>query len=166
MVAELTRLAANQRRMRVAARLSQAELAAAAGVTTTTVAAVEQGRANPRLETLSAIAGALGVALPELLAAPAGPPVEVVRAGRDASLVRDGYRLETQQVPAGHEAELPAEPGGERLVVVLTGRLTTGPVEAPTELDAGDSAAFPATTPALLRTGRRGARALVLTTRA
>lgn len=155
-------LASNQRRLRVAAGLSQAELAAAASVTKSTVAAIEQGRANPRLDTLTAIAEALRVEVTELLAPPAGPAVEVVRAGGDG-LAAAGRLLD---VPARSERELPPEDDGLRFLYVLEGTLVSGPVEAPTELDAGDSAAFPATSPMLLRTGRRAARALLLTMRA
>ncbi len=152
-------LAANQRRLRVAAGISQAELAAAAAVTKSTVAAIEQGRANPRLDTLEAIARALGIEVAELLSVGGAPPVEVVRGGVAAG----GQLLE---VGRGEERELPAEDDGRRFLYVLEGRLISGPVEAPTELDAGDSAAFPAGSPMLLRIGRRSARALLLTIRA
>ena len=152
-------LAANQRRLRVAAGLSQTELAVAASVTKSTVAAIEQGRANPRLDTLETIARALGVEVAELLAAGDAPTVEVVRAGADV-LAAGGLLLE---VGRGEQRELPGEADGRRFLYVLEGRLISGPVEAPTELDAGDSAAFPATSPMLLRTDRRSARALLLT---
>lgn len=154
-------LAANQRRLRVAAALSQAELAAAASVTKSTIAAIEQGRANPRLTTLESIAAALRVEVAELVASGGPPAVEVVRAGPE--LLAAGARM--LDVPARHERELPAEDGGRRFLYVVDGQLVSGPVEAPTELDAGDSAAFSATSPMLLRTGRRSARALLLTIR-
>ena len=155
-------LAANQRRLRVAAGLSQAELAEAASVTKSTVAAIEQGRANPRLDTLEAIARALGVDVVDLLAAGDAPTVEVVRAG--AEMHAAGAVL--LDVSRGEERELPAEEGGWRFLYVLEGQLISGPVETPTELDAGDSAAFPATSAMLVRTGRRSARAILLTMQA
>lgn len=155
-------LAVNQRRLRVAAGLSQAELAEAASITKSTVAAIEQGRANPRLDTLEAIARALGVEVVDLLAAGDAPTVEVVRAG--AELLAAGAVL--LEVPRGEDRELPGEGGGWRFLYVLEGQLISGPVEAPTELDAGDSAAFPATSAMLVRTGRRSARAILLTMQA
>lgn len=52
---------------REAAGLTQLELATASGVAVATVSQLEQGRmANPRLDTLRALAKALGVTLDEL----------------------------------------------------------------------------------------------------
>ena len=71
------RLAEQVRRLRLQADLTQAELAARAGVTVETVARLERvlrGRlsanANPSLETMERIATALGVEVAELLSAP------------------------------------------------------------------------------------------------
>jgi quercetin dioxygenase-like cupin family protein len=47
-------------------------------------------------------------------------------------------------------------------VFVLQGKLITGPVELPTELDAGDYASFPADIPHLYEAGRSATRALVI----
>jgi len=72
------RLAEQVRRLRIQAGLTQAELAARAGVTVETIARLERvlrGRlsanANPSLETMERIGTALGVEVAELLAAPA-----------------------------------------------------------------------------------------------
>jgi transcriptional regulator with XRE-family HTH domain len=71
------RLAEQVRHMRIHAGLTQAELAARAGVTVETVARLERvlrGRvsanANPSLETMERIGGALGVEVSDLLSAP------------------------------------------------------------------------------------------------
>jgi len=71
------RLAEQVRRLRIQAGLTQAELAARAGVTVETVARLERvlrGRlsanANPSLETMERIGTALGVEVAELLSAP------------------------------------------------------------------------------------------------
>ena len=71
------RLAEQVRRMRIQAGLTQAELAARAGVTVETIARLERvlrGRlsanANPSLETMERIGTALGVEVAELLLAP------------------------------------------------------------------------------------------------
>ena len=72
------RLAEQVRRLRIQAGLTQAELAARAGVTVETIARLERvlrGRlsanANPSLETMERIGTALGDEVAELLAAPA-----------------------------------------------------------------------------------------------
>jgi len=72
------RLAEQVRRLRIQAGLTQAELAARAGVTVETIARLERvlrGRlsanANPSLETMERIGTALGVEVSELLSAPA-----------------------------------------------------------------------------------------------
>lgn len=74
------RLAERVRELRLSSRLTQAELASRAGVTVETVARLERvlrGRssanANPSLETLARLAGALGVEVPDLLSAPSRP---------------------------------------------------------------------------------------------
>lgn len=60
-------LALNVVRMRDARGLTQAQLAEALGVAQPRIAEIERGDANPRLITLSRLALALGVTLPELL---------------------------------------------------------------------------------------------------
>jgi transcriptional regulator with XRE-family HTH domain len=54
-------LALNVRRLREAKALSQGELAADAGIYQELVSRIENGAANPELDTLGRIAGALGV---------------------------------------------------------------------------------------------------------
>lgn len=73
-------LAEQVRQLRVQAGMTQAQLASRAGVTVETVARLERvlrGRssanANPSLETLARLSGALGVEVAELLAAPKRP---------------------------------------------------------------------------------------------
>jgi transcriptional regulator with XRE-family HTH domain len=74
------RLADHVKQLRLEAGLTQAELAARAGVTVETVARLERvlrGRSsansNPSLETLVRLASALGVEVAELLSAPSRP---------------------------------------------------------------------------------------------
>lgn len=73
-------LAERVRQLRLQAGVTQAELAARAGVTVETVARLERvlrGRssanANPSLETLARLSGALGVEVADLLLPPAKP---------------------------------------------------------------------------------------------
>ncbi len=74
------RLAEQVRQLRVQAGMTQAELAARAGVTVETVARLERvlrGRSsansNPSLETLARLSSALGVEVADLLSAPGKP---------------------------------------------------------------------------------------------
>jgi transcriptional regulator with XRE-family HTH domain len=61
------RFAANLRRFREAARISQEDLAFAADIHRTQVSFIEGGHRMPRLDTLVKLAGALGVTLNDLL---------------------------------------------------------------------------------------------------
>jgi transcriptional regulator with XRE-family HTH domain len=54
-------IAAQVRQARIAARMTQQELAARAGVSISTVRALEQGFANPSLSSLIALSEALGL---------------------------------------------------------------------------------------------------------
>src|SRR3954452_4268606 len=72
-------LAANLRRLRIARHLSLSELARATAMSKATLSGIENGRANPTVETLAALAGALRVPVGELLAEPPLGEVRVVR---------------------------------------------------------------------------------------
>ncbi|MEA2449524.1 MAG: hypothetical protein QOG63_1456 [Thermoleophilaceae bacterium] len=166
-------LAANLRRLRVAGRLSLSELARATGVGKATLSAVENGRGNPTVETLSALADALGVPVVDLLAVPDPAPVTVVRAGsgdqlgggveRVGRLAAGGAELRRARFEPRGEVEAEAHVSGTRLHVVVTrGTLVTGPAERITELGAGDYASFPADVPHVFRTAARGAEAVLV----
>ncbi len=60
------------RALRRRAGLTQQRLARAAGLSVSAVCAIEQGRTRPQVETLRAIAAALGVTAGELAGADAG----------------------------------------------------------------------------------------------
>src|SRR5690348_877501 len=78
---------ANVHRLRSAVSMSLADLAAAGGISKTTLHGIEQGHGNPTLSTLYALATALNVPLGELLDAPALAS-EVVRATDDRPSVK------------------------------------------------------------------------------
>ena len=73
-------LARNLRRLRVARRWSLSELAAATGIGKATVSAIENGRANPTIDTVATLATALDAEVSELLAGAPDDDVTVVRA--------------------------------------------------------------------------------------
>ena len=78
------KLAMNLRRLRVARGWSQERLAADSGVDRTYVGAIERQSENPTIEVLDRFAGALGVAVHELLTPITNSPDEPprLRAGR------------------------------------------------------------------------------------
>ena len=166
----------NIRRLRTAAGLSLADLAAAADVSKTTLHGIEQGEGNPTLSTLWALATALGVSLGELLEPPA-PAVAVVRAGEgpradgDAVHARllhrialrgtvEVYAIEVDPVQQASQAHLP---GVAECMVVTGGSIRTGPADAPVDLAEGDSVHFGAASPHLYRgLGGRGSAVLLM----
>jgi transcriptional regulator with XRE-family HTH domain len=172
-------LAANVRRLRIAQHQSLSELARATGMGKATLSSIENGRANPTVETLAGLAGALRVRISELLEEPPLGDIRVVRAAQAVTTDRDGMRrraideigetaamrISELSLPAREARELDAEPDGARAhVYVLAGKLVAGPVERISELSAGDYASFPVDVPYLLEAGREAARALLLTT--
>jgi transcriptional regulator with XRE-family HTH domain len=163
-------LAANVRRLRIARHLSLSELARATGMSKATLSGIENGRANPTVETLASLAGALRVSLIELLEELPLGEIRIVRvSGRETldHLVLD--RVSTVEVAevalaARELRDVDALPDGARVsVYVLEGTLIAGPVERSTELGVGDYIAFPADVPHTYTAGRRAARALLLT---
>jgi transcriptional regulator with XRE-family HTH domain len=163
-------------RLRAAARLSLADLAAAGEISKTTLHGIEQGAGNPTLSTLWALATALGVPLGELLG-PDVAPVTVVRAGDgpradgDAVHARllhriavhgtvEVYAIEVDTVEQASKAHLP---GVEECLVVTGGAIRTGPAGAPVDLAEGDSVRFAADGPHLYRgLGPRNAGLLLM----
>lgn len=154
------RVAASVREHRERDGRSLAELAAAAGIGKSTLHAIETGDANPSIETIWALARALGVPFGELLDPPA-PTVRVVRAGegprvaaaKGAGMVAhlvattargartEWYVLDLASGPSrvadGHTA------GTVEHVYLVSGRLRVGPQDDPIDLGPGDLATFP-----------------------
>jgi transcriptional regulator with XRE-family HTH domain len=170
-------LAANLRRLRIARHLSLSELARATTMSKATLSSIENARANPTVETLASLAGALRVSITGLLEDLPAPEVRVVRGAQGRLERRDGVpqrlldtvatagSLEVAELAlpprAAHEGE-PRATGSRAHVYVLQGKLITGPVELPTELGAGDYASFPSDVPHLYEAGRTPTRALVI----
>jgi DNA-binding XRE family transcriptional regulator/mannose-6-phosphate isomerase-like protein (cupin superfamily) len=154
------RVATSVREHRVRDGRSLADLAAAAGIGKSTLHAIETGDANPSIETIWALARALGVPFGELLDPPA-PAVRVVRAGEGprvesaegagmvAHLVAttargartEWYVLDLASGPSrvadGHTS------GTVEHVYLIAGRLRVGPEDGAIVLEPGDLATFP-----------------------
>ena len=173
----LRSVAANLRRLRAERGRSLSELARASGVGKATLSALEAGRGNPTIETLSALASALGVPTGDLLAGAADDHVTVVRAAEGAQIdTRLGSIRLVQRMPGEPPVEIydnVFEPGASRVatphavgtrehVYVMKGRLRTGPVDREVDLKAGDLASFAADVPHVYEAGPRGATALLL----
>src|SRR5262245_12556187 len=136
--------------------MSALELSRRSGVARNTIAALERGEGNPTVDTLYALADALGVGLSEMLDAP--PATRVVRAGEgtfiegaalDAHLVdrfeRPGVfgELYAIRFHAGARREAPPHPFGvEERLHLFTGSVRIGPLAAPFELGPGDYASY------------------------
>lgn len=156
--APLGAIAAALRRERDRAGLSLTELARRAGIAKSTLSQLESGSGNPSVETLWALGVALGVPFSQLVEPPA-PPVRVVRAGEGARIPseqgdyagillasgsphvrRDLYRIVLE--PGTTRDAAAHIPGSVEHLIVASGRLRVGPVDAPIELGPGDYASF------------------------
>ncbi|MBE2319565.1 helix-turn-helix domain-containing protein [Solirubrobacter sp. CPCC 204708] len=143
--------------------VSVLELARRSGVARNTITALERGDGNPTLDTLYALADALGVPLAALLETP--PASTVVRAGEGvlvegaaihAHLIdrfeRPGVFGEVYAIRfrAGERREAPPHPFGvEERLHLHTGRVRVGPVDALLELGPGDYASYSGSVPHL-----------------
>lgn len=151
-------IAAALRRERVRAGLSLSELAKRAGIAKSTLSQLEAAGGNPSMETLWALAVALGVPFSALVEPPA-PRVQVIRAGEGptvrsdrssyvATLLsasppgarRDLYAVDLQ--PGTVRASDPHMPGTVEHVVVSAGRVSAGPEGEELELGVGDYMAY------------------------
>ncbi len=165
-------LAQNLRRLRIARHLSLSELARATRTGKATLSSIENGRANPTVDTLASLAAALRISLPELLEELPLGEVRVVRSAHAEppperlleTLVAGGeVAVAELTIPAREARELGAEAAGSRAhVYVLAGKLLAGPAERVTELAVGDYASFPTDVPHLYETTRGPARVLIL----
>jgi transcriptional regulator with XRE-family HTH domain len=153
------RIATTVREHRARAGRSLADLAAAAGIGKSTLHAIESGDANPGIETLWALARALGVPFGQLLDPPA-PTIRVVRAGEAPRIASEAssmhaYLLASTAHGARTEVyDLHLEPGAVRdaephsagtieHVFVTAGAIRVGPSDAPVDLAVGDLVSFP-----------------------
>lgn len=174
-----TVVAANLNRLRMQAELSLGELARRAGVSKSTVSALESGTANPSIETLWSLAVALGVPFGQLVGEPT-LPVRLIRAGggaRVGSAKSDAYAVRllasTAQRAARDIYVIEAEPGRARSadphspgtiehVLCAAGRMRLGPEGKEVELTAGDYAAFAGDVPHSYEALESGTRALLV----
>src|SRR4051794_6000442 len=169
----------NLRRLRTERSLSLSDLAPSSGVAKATLSALEGGRGNPTLETLSALAAALTIPVGGPITAPDPVPGTVVRSDPGAGGVggdglANALRLIARFTPGGtvevYEAQWPKRstrnagghgPGTREHVFVTRGGLKVGPLGREVGLAGGDYATFAADEPHLYE-ARAGTRALLL----
>jgi transcriptional regulator with XRE-family HTH domain len=178
-VTDLTgRIAATLRRERERAGLSVSELARRAGVGKATVSQLESGRGNPSVETLWALATAIGIPFaalvdagpgaPRLIRADAATPIAAADAPYAAALLsasppnvrRDIYLISAE--PGAPRASRPHGTGTTEHVVLLSGRALVGPATEPYELAPGDYLAYPGDAPHVFEAIVAGTRAVLV----
>ncbi|QNP75556.1 helix-turn-helix transcriptional regulator [Streptomyces roseirectus] len=157
-------VAHNIRLLRERRGLSLAELARQAGLAKQTLSRLEQGTGNPTVDTLFAIAAALGVPVTRLVAdhgqtvtvqrgdevvwqCDAGFESRVLGQVYGSGVVRN-YLVRLGRVPGRPGCSSEPHPAGtlEHLYVV-SGRVRVGPADSPVTLSAGDSARYPGDRP-------------------
>lgn len=165
------------RREREAAGLSVSELARRAGVSKATVSQLESG-GNPSVETLWALATAMGTTFaalvdegasaPTLIRADTGVPVRAEDAEYAAALLsaspphvrRDLYLISAEPGPARNSQ--PHGRGTVEHVVLLAGRARVGPAADPFELGPGDYLSYPGDAPHVFAALEAGTRAVLV----
>jgi transcriptional regulator with XRE-family HTH domain len=167
---------ANLRRLRGESGTSLSAVARSSGVAKATLSALEGGRGNPTIDTLSAIAAALKVPMGDLVGGPDPEPVTIVRndEGAFVSGSAGDLRLVARVAPAGtieiYEATWPKRAarvagghgaGTREHVFVTRGGLKVGPAGREVGLAGGDYASFAADEPHVYE-ARAGTRALLL----
>jgi transcriptional regulator with XRE-family HTH domain len=166
----------NLRRLRAEKAQSLSDLARSSGVAKATLSALEGGRGNPTLETLSALAAALQVPMGDLITSADPAPVQVVRSDEGTAIpgTANDLRLIARFTPGGtvevYEASWPRRstrnagghgPGTREHVFITRGGLKVGPLGREVGLAGGDYATFNADEPHLYE-ARAGTRALLL----
>jgi transcriptional regulator with XRE-family HTH domain len=151
----LTHVAANVRRLRQAAGLSQAALADAAGLSRRMLVHIESGNTNVSLSSLDRLAAVLGASFVDVVSDPARPSQRIeALAWRGAHA--DSHATLLGSAPARHDAQLwiwslaagesyQAEPdpeGWHEMVYVIEGSLKITLAEGERRVDAGGFAIY------------------------
>lgn len=160
---QLRALAENIKQIRATRGLSLSQLGEKSGVAKATLFKIEQGRTNPTLETLTAIARTFDLLVVDLLAMTPRPVVEVVHAGEGVDLSDDaaqGEVLRSQVIGAGtleihaqafKKGAVEVSPshgtGSREHVLVRAGRILLGPVGHEVKAGRGDYVTYPADLP-------------------
>ena len=171
-------VAENLRLLRGEQGLESVELAEKAGIEAAAYEELEAGRADPGIETLWAVAAALGVPFSQLVEQVV-PEVRILRAGEGLPIDAEGadlhalLKLSSSRRSTFEIYVIDSEPGSAHRaeghvdgciehLMVLKGAMRAGPVDNPVELNAGDLATFAGDAPHQYETLEEGTRALLL----
>jgi transcriptional regulator with XRE-family HTH domain len=170
-------VARNLKRLRTERGITLSELARRAAMGKATLSSLEAGRANPTIETLWALATALGIPFGDLVAEDVIANVQILHQSEGVRIrgAAGNARL-LERFPAKGLMELyemalnpgecyKAEPhirGVVEHVFVVRGHLETGPTDETVQLSAGDYVRFPGDQPHVYQAMLRPAVALVL----
>lgn len=158
----------NLQRYRDQRGLTLAGLSERSGVAKSTLSQLENGEGNPTIETLWAIANALGVPFGLLVEAPSSEGAEVSGPGVTVRLIeqsRDDPEIEVYAIellPGCRKESAPHPEGVKERVTVLAGALLVGPADRPRMVRSGDTHAFDADVPHVYAATEQGGRALVV----
>ena len=170
------RISLNLRRVRHERYISLGELSRTSGVSKGTLSALESGTGNPTVDTLGALADALGVTV-EALISPEGSQARVMRSGEgewvegsavglrlvDRLLARGMVDMYEVTFAAGVRRESEGHaPGVLEHLLVTSGRLLAGPITNVVELDVGDRITFAGDVPHAYEAVGEDARAVLL----
>jgi transcriptional regulator with XRE-family HTH domain len=171
-------VAMSLRRERARAGISLTELARRARIAKSTLSQLEAGTGNPSLETLWALAVALGVPLSRLIDPPRrgtqviraadGPQIRTSEADYSSVMLaacppgarRDIYRVRANPGPPYHAR--PHVAGTLEHLFVGSGRVVAGPTDAPVELGPGDYLVYPADIPHVFDAREPGTTAIIV----
>jgi transcriptional regulator with XRE-family HTH domain len=156
------RVARNVSRFRQELGLTLGEVARRSGLSKQTLSKIEQGVGNPTVDTLGALARALGTSTRRLLTE-YGIPVLIQRsedglwkesAGKSERILDEVYGwgyVRTALLQLDRDAQAPEVAahhiGALHHLYVISGRLRTGPVNDSVEVSTGDFVRFPADVP-------------------
>jgi transcriptional regulator with XRE-family HTH domain len=172
-------LARSLKRRRLERAISLSELARRAGVSKATLSSIERGRGNPSVDTVWALAQALNVPFGDLFDGSEDDALKTHRL-EDAQVVTDeggfrgrrllsrqgrgGFELYVLELAAGTRRDAAAHsPGVVEHVLVLDGRVDTGPADDPAALATGDYLTFAADLPHHYHAAEEPALLLLLT---
>ncbi|MBB2974791.1 transcriptional regulator with XRE-family HTH domain [Microbacterium endophyticum] len=166
------------KREREAAGLSVSELARRSGVSKATVSQLESSGGNPSVETLWALATALGLPFAALIEEHSSAPTLVRRAASSgihsseatytATLLavsppqtrRDVYVINAEPGPARRSEPHPR--GTTEHVVMIAGEARVGPIVAPYTLATGDYLSYPGDEPHIFEALSPGTSAVLI----
>ncbi len=143
---------------------SLSKLAEIAGISKSTLSAIESGKINPTISTLWAIANALNVPFGELLP---DELMEVNESGMTVRLIERSIgkpKVEVYKMVLGPMCVRKAEPhqkGVVEKIFVVSGSMISGPLSSPKLLKAGDEFEFRADVPHIYIATDEGAIAIV-----